>query len=87
MGQTILTPHQSAVLEQAANELFITEQYYFTGGTALAECYLLHRYSKDLDFFTSDNVDEAPLDSFFERITSVVGIGTIEKLKHFQMIF
>lgn len=87
MGQTILTPHQFAVLEQAANEPSITEHYYFTGGTALAACYLYHRYSKDLDFFTSENVDETYLDEFFDRITPTAGIASIEKLKHFQMIF
>lgn len=74
-------------MEQAANEPSITEQYYFTGGTALAACYLCHRYSKDLDFFTSENVDETYLDGFFDRITPAVGIANIEKMKHFQMIF
>lgn len=87
MGQTILTPHQFAVLEQAANESSVTDRYYFTGGTALAECYLHHRYSKDLDFFTSDKLDETPLDTFFDRITHAVGISSIEKTKHVQMIF
>ncbi len=74
-------------MEQAASEPSITERYYFTGGTALAECYLHHRYSKGLDFFTSHSVDDTPLDVFFSRITPVVGITNIEKRKHFQMIF
>lgn len=30
-----------------------SEQFYLTGGTALAEFYLKHRKSNDLDFFTS----------------------------------
>lgn len=30
-----------------------SEQFYLTGGTALAEFYLKHRRSNDLDFFTS----------------------------------
>lgn len=28
--------------------------FYLTGGTALGRCYLHHRYSEDLDFFTDD---------------------------------
>ncbi|MBI3955753.1 nucleotidyl transferase AbiEii/AbiGii toxin family protein [Candidatus Gottesmanbacteria bacterium] len=74
-------------MEQAANEPSITGRYYFTGGTALAECYLYHRYSQDLDFFTSHSVDEGPLDHFFDRIAPVVGITAIDKKKHYQMIF
>lgn len=31
--------------------------FYLTGGTALGRCYLNHRYSDDLDFFTNDNKD------------------------------
>ncbi len=39
--------------------------YYFTGGTALAEFYLNHRYSDDLDFFTRRNQgDEFNVDYF-----------------------
>lgn len=34
-------------------EVVESEQFYLTGGTALAEFYLRHRKSNDLDFFTS----------------------------------
>lgn len=34
-------------------EVTESEQFYLTGGTALAEFYLKHRKSNDLDFFTS----------------------------------
>ncbi len=29
--------------------------FYLTGGTALSRCYLIHRYSDDLDFFVNAN--------------------------------
>lgn len=38
-------------------ETGLSRQFYFTGGTALAEMYLHHRRSFDLDFFTSDQFD------------------------------
>jgi predicted nucleotidyltransferase component of viral defense system len=32
-------------------------QFYFSGGTALSEFYLQHRYSEDLDFFSTKEID------------------------------
>jgi len=51
---SLLTPAQAAVLEEFFRR---TEAYFLTGGTALAEFYLHHRTSADLDLFTMD--DEA----------------------------
>lgn len=36
----------------------MTKQFYFTGGTVLAEYYLKHRYSEDLDFFSETKFDQ-----------------------------
>lgn len=47
----ILTPHQSKLLDLISREKYFAERFYFTGGTALAEFYLKHRFSEDLDFF------------------------------------
>lgn len=49
---TILTAHQQTVLIDIASEDYFTKKFYFTGGTALAEFYLRHRFSEDLDFFS-----------------------------------
>lgn len=54
MEQTVLTPVQRTALDCIAQKEDITAEFYLTGGTALAEYYLHHRYSEDLDFFTSD---------------------------------
>ena len=48
----LLTPIQRAFLSAFA-ALPDQEHFYLTGGTALAEFYLGHRTSYDLDFFTS----------------------------------
>ncbi len=50
---SILRPLQWQFLHALA-QTPLHAQFYLTGGTTLAECYLQHRYSEDLDFFTSD---------------------------------
>jgi len=52
-GKGILSEFQLAVLRYIAR-LPDQERFYLTGGTALAEYYLGHRLSYDLDLFTSE---------------------------------
>lgn len=49
--KSILTPSQKSVLDLISREQYFAQRFYFTGGTALAEFYLKHRFSEDLDFF------------------------------------
>lgn len=49
----ILTPAQERFLS-LFRKSELSRQFYFTGGTALSEFYLQHRYSYDLDFFTEE---------------------------------
>ncbi|MDO8517982.1 MAG: nucleotidyl transferase AbiEii/AbiGii toxin family protein [bacterium] len=51
---TILSANQQRVLDELTHESTITGAFYLSGGTALAEYYLHHRYSEDLDFFSPD---------------------------------
>ncbi len=77
MEQTILTPNQSLVLEHAAKDPKITDRYYLTGGTALAEFYLRHRISEDIDFFSEHNVNPLETNSFVESLKAVLPIKNI----------
>jgi hypothetical protein len=52
-GKALLTPIQKQVLALFAG-LPDQERFFLTGGTALAEFYLGHRLSLDLDLFTSE---------------------------------
>ena len=52
-GKGILSDFQKAFLRFFAS-LPDQERFYLTGGTALAEYYLGHRLSYDLDLFTSE---------------------------------
>ncbi|MBI2998363.1 MAG: nucleotidyl transferase AbiEii/AbiGii toxin family protein [Deltaproteobacteria bacterium] len=52
MEAKVLTPLQARVLRALFENGIGERGYYFTGGSALAEFYLQHRYSDDLDLFT-----------------------------------
>jgi predicted nucleotidyltransferase component of viral defense system len=60
MPASLLTLLQRRVLTSFFQSNLGQLGYYLTGGTALAEFYLHHRYSDDLDFFTrkQDRLDQ-----------------------------
>ncbi|NTU46439.1 nucleotidyl transferase AbiEii/AbiGii toxin family protein [Candidatus Roizmanbacteria bacterium] len=49
---SILTEKHKIILNLVSQEPELVKSFYFTGGTALTEFYLHHRYSEDLDFFS-----------------------------------
>lgn len=78
MGKTILTSKQLDFLELIQSEPHITKRFYFTGGTALAEFYLKHRLSEDIDLFTEQNeVNQVAIKSFLRRKASTLGVKKI----------
>jgi len=56
----------------------LAKNYYLAGGTALAEFYLHHRKSEDLDFFTQDELSLAGLQKFVASIQSHIQLDKIE---------
>lgn len=55
MGQNLtthFTKSQQTFLDLIAQEPFICDSFYLTGGTALSACYLNHRLSEDIDLFS-----------------------------------
>lgn len=67
MEQEILTNLQEKVIDVIAKEPNLKD-FYLSGGTALAACYLSHRFSDDLDFFIFEDPDRAFLHGFAERL-------------------
>jgi len=63
----LLTPFQQQIVE-AIRKSPLQDQFYLTGGTALAAFYLHHRYSLDLDFFTADPTAVARVPAILEEI-------------------
>lgn len=80
MGKSILTTKQLNFLELLSNEKQITKRFYFTGGTALAEFYLKHRLSEDIDLFTEkEEVNQTLIDSFLKKVSLKLSIVEIRK--------
>lgn len=56
----------------------LAKTYYLAGGTALAEFYLHHRKSEDLDFFTQQELSLPRLQKFIANIQSRIKLDKIE---------
>lgn len=80
MGKTILTPKQLDFLECIQQEKSIIRNFYLTGGTALAEFYLSHRLSEDIDLFSEhQEVDPDATDVFLRKISPKLNIRHIQR--------
>lgn len=78
-----LTPVQEKVIGAfAASPL--RQQFYWTGGTALAVVYLHHRKSHDLDFFSDEPVPLEKITQFVERLKEAIPLKTLETRKIFD---
>lgn len=65
---SVLTANQKNILSLLANEAVIAGNFYLTGGTALAEFYLNHRLSEDLDFFSEKEIDIESVSAVLKKI-------------------
>lgn len=69
MGKVyILTREQEIILAEIKKNVFLSADFYFTGGTALSAIYLHHRYSEDLDFFTEKIINTESIFTFFRQL-------------------
>ena len=75
-----LEPIQKKTLELFAKSE-LAKRFYLTGGTLLACCYLHHRKSEDLDFFTSKPFDYDEVNVFVEYLKKALGFSKVEKNK------
>lgn len=92
MGEiSILTAHQRAILDQIAKNSYIKTHFYLTGGTALSEFYLKHRYSEDIDFFSEIKYDTQIIFNFVNELREQLGCSfeseRIEYLYRFSLTF
>ncbi len=78
MGITsILSDFQKTTLS-LFKKTSLAKNYYLVEGTALAEYYLRHRKSEDLDFFTQDELSLPSLQKFVGSIQSHIQLDKIE---------
>lgn len=93
MGKiSILTPKQTVFFDQVSKNDFIRSRFYFTGGTALSECYLQHRFSEDLDFFTEKPYETMIIGNFVTALSKKLHFTFTSELiegslYRFQIIF
>ena len=78
---SILSEHQKRLLALLGSERIVANSFYFTGGTVLAEYYLHHRLSEDLDFFCED---EVPSDAVLAVLKSIQARAGIESIRFEQ---
>lgn len=81
--KTLLTKHQKDFLTYFASQQSLVENFYFTGGTALAEYYLQHRKSEDLDFFSLKELSATDLTPLIKKSQKTLQYKTFE----YQQIF
>lgn len=71
---SILSKNQTHILSLLSKEKLIVQSFYLSGGTALAEFYLQHRLSEDLDFFSEQEFDPIFISSTLKKIQDKAGI-------------
>lgn len=71
-------------MDEIGNNKNITEAFYLGGGTALAEFYLKHRLSEDLDFFTENEFDPLSISAFLKSIQKKLKITKIDYQQSFN---
>lgn len=82
--KSILTPNQKKILMALSGEKLISENFYLTGGTALSEFYLLHRYSEDLDFFCEAEFEPEVIFTVLKKIGKNTSIQKVDYQQSFN---
>ena len=83
-SQSILSENQKKLLGLFSGEESLCANFYLTGGTALAEFYLHHRLSEDLDFFSEREFDPQGISVVLKKIQAPAGITGIEYQQSFN---
>ncbi len=75
---------QRSFLELLGENKSIADNFYLTGGTALAAFYLRHRYSEYLDFFSEKEPDILQINVFLKNIKQRLGISKVDFQQSFN---
>lgn len=77
MNSSLLTDKQKLFLQVFGTSL-LANNFYLTGGTALAAYYIPYRFSEDLDFFSEKEVDIETVQSFLASAKQTLGFDKTE---------
>ncbi len=72
------------ILHLLSKEKSIYGNFYLSGGTALAEFYLKHRYSEDLDFFSENEFNPQDISVILKKIGKEAKIKKIDYEQSFN---
>lgn len=84
MELTILSDFQKKALTYFKKTSLVSK-FYLAGGTALAEFYLKHRKSEDLDFFTQEELNLSEIKKFSQSLTKLFSLDKIEYQRGFGL--
>jgi predicted nucleotidyltransferase component of viral defense system len=84
MTKSLLNKQQQDFLQFFNFQPELCQQFYFSGGTALSEYYLQHRYSEDLDFFSEIEINTADLNLFLTAHKKDFGAEQIQYQQSFN---
>ena len=84
ISKSILSIRQRALLSILSANPSVQQHFYLSGGTALAEYYLQHRYSEDLDFFTEEEVSPLSIQVFIKDIAKKAGVKHVDFQQSFN---
>jgi len=82
--KSILSQNQKDILAIISKDKLICDNFYLTGGTALAEFYLHHRLSEDLDFFSENEFEPQGISVFLEKVKNKAKIEKVEYQQSFN---
>ncbi|MBU4331577.1 nucleotidyl transferase AbiEii/AbiGii toxin family protein [Patescibacteria group bacterium] len=78
MAEKIITKEQEQFLEYFKKNKLLAQDFYLTGGTALALFYYQHRKSEDLDFFTSKKIPNSIIDKSIKDVKIKLNASKVE---------
>ncbi len=78
MSKTILSEKQAKFLKLFSLNKNLSDTFYLTGGTALAEFYIPYRFSEDLDFFSETEFEILPITIFLKSIKKELGYTKVD---------
>ncbi|MEK7586992.1 MAG: nucleotidyl transferase AbiEii/AbiGii toxin family protein [Patescibacteria group bacterium] len=81
---SVLSQNQKDILAIISKDKMICDNFYLTGGTALAEFYLQHRLSEDLDFFSENEFESQDISVFLKKIKKEAKIKKVEFQQSFN---
>ena len=81
---SILSQNQIKILTLLSGEKSVTDIFYLSGGTVLAEFYLQHRLSEDLDFFSEHEFNPMFISAILKKIKEKGGILKINYEQSFN---